>query len=249
MGKRTKTKSAPDLAQPRAGAHCHSQVFFFVVLWTILFFVIHIVTSVQVWDRYLLPVAPVLALLIGYLAGRWTTNVAFPLMAGALVLWFCVLTPPALTAARGQLPIGGDHGAYTGLAEVVAWLQQEAPDDVVLYHHVLGWNFRFYLYEQIATGRYDLRWFPSTTYLADNAAKTPHKLRLLMEPDWAPLPNLSAIMAIRGFALHKHKRFGHFTILEIADRSQGFCPWCLCKLQHSWPALTSSGDASRMSLR
>jgi hypothetical protein len=206
----------------------------------------HIITSIQVWDRYLLPVAPILALTTGWLASRWLPHAAPAQIAGALVVWFYVLAPPAITAAWGKLPIGGDHGAYTGLSEAVTWLQQEAPENVLLYHRVLGWDFRFYLYDQIATGQYELRWFPNAVYLADNVTKAPHKMRLLMEPDWAPLPNLSPMLAMRGLDLRKHQRFGHFTILEITPHAQSLCSWCLCKPRHSWPALTSSDDASRM---
>jgi hypothetical protein len=247
--KRTRKEDALDSVQPTANASRHSQTTLLLALWAIIFLLAHIVTSVQVWDRYLLPVAPVLALTAGWLATRWLTHAAPPLIAGALAVWLCVLALPAITAARGELPIGGDHGAYTGLAEAAAWLQQEAPDNVVLYHRVLGWNLRFYLYDQIARGQYELRWFPSTAYLADNATKAPHKLRLLMEPDWAPLPDLSAMLAMRGFDLHEHRRFGHFLILEIAPRAQGFCSWCLCKPQQNWPALILPGGASMMSHR
>jgi hypothetical protein len=213
-------------------------------LWTIIFITAHIITSVQVWDRYLLPAAPILALTTGWLASRWLSHAAPAQIVGALAVWFYMLAPPAIMAAWGKLPIGGDHGAYAGLSEAVVWLQQEAPDNVVLYHHVLGWDFRFYLYDKIATRQYELRWFPNTVYLADNATKAPHKMRLMMEPDWAPLPNLSPMLAMRGLELREHERFGHFTILEITPRTQSLCPWCLCKPRHGWPTLISSDEAS-----
>lgn len=248
--KRIGKASIPDPAKPSIDANRRSlAILLLFILWTIIFFAAHILTSVQVWDRYLLPVAPILALTTGWLACRRLTGIAPALAAGVWVIWFCMLAPPAITAARGELPIGGDHGAYAGLSEAMAWLQQEAPDDAVLYHRVLGWDFRFYLYDQLATGQVELRWFPSAVYLADNASKTPHRPRLLMEPDWAPLPDLSPMLAMRGFDLHKHRRFGQFAVLELAPRAQGFCSWCLCKPRHRWPALTSPTGVRMMSHR
>ena len=84
---------------------------------------------------------------------------------------------PAFAAAQGRLPIGGDHGAYSGLDEVAAWLDARADAAPVVYQRNLGWHFQFYLFDALQAGRADLRWYPSSVALADNAAKSPHRPR------------------------------------------------------------------------
>ncbi len=104
-------------------------------------------------------------------------------------------------AAAGALPIGGDHGAYAGLPAAIEQVRTLGGEQYVLYHQALGWHYRFYLYNDLnndrnndldnalGDARVDLRWqFPSTVYLADNAAKTPYPPAYLIEPDWASLP-------------------------------------------------------------
>ena len=87
----------------------------------------HVFSTVQVWDRYLLPLAPLWAWLWAWPAARlastphrnaWRMNT----LRGLLLMAAVCLVPPGLAAARGDLPIGGDHGDYTGLRETMAWV-------------------------------------------------------------------------------------------------------------------------------
>ncbi|HXF61720.1 MAG TPA: hypothetical protein VNK95_08885, partial [Caldilineaceae bacterium] len=219
--------------------------------WGAAYWALHVVTTVQVWDRYLLPLAPLWAWLLAWPAARlktwpspsplssaspsapspawqpWRARLAQSLSL-LLLLMALGLLPPALTAAAGGLPIGGDHGDYSGLPEALAWVAAQ-PRPQTLYHHALGWHARFYLYEAVETGAVGLRWFPSAVYLADNAAKSPYPRRYLVLPDWAPLPDLPLHLATRGLALHTRLRSGRFTVYEIAaHRPQAACAWCWC---------------------
>ena len=83
-----------------------------------------------------------------------------------------LLAVPAVTAAQGGLPIGGDHGAYAGLDEALAAVDRPG---ALLFHRELGWHARFALFDEIRSGEVELRYFPSTVYLADSATKAPHK--------------------------------------------------------------------------
>jgi hypothetical protein len=176
----------------------------------------------------------------------------------------CVL--PGVAAARGHLPIGGDHGDYAGLAEAVAWvrgqcrapeakairLQNRAPlmglnDDsdggraefgggymrgegcpAILYHQALGWHFRFYLYDD--RERFDLRWFPSAAYLADNAAKAPYPPKYLILPDWATPRDLPLHLALRGLSLEPRLQAGRFAVMAITQPPRPLCDWCKSSL-------------------
>ncbi|RME83764.1 MAG: hypothetical protein D6775_07300 [Caldilineae bacterium] len=111
---------------------------------------LHVVLSFQPWDRYLLGLAPVLALLAarGVLYGRRALGegglrrgVAAALVASTL-LW------GAWLAATARIPVGGDHGAYTGIDVVAAYLRTAVPAQRgVLYHRWLGWHWNWYLWD------------------------------------------------------------------------------------------------------
>lgn len=220
-----------------------------LTFWALAFFAVHVATTVQIWDRYLLPLAPVVALLAGWLAGRWINAVSSRWLVVGLLAWMLLLTPPAVTAAVGGLPIGGDHGAYSGLTEAINWLAAEYPHNVALYHHALGWHYRFYLYDQVAAGAYELRWFPSAVYLADNAVKAPHRPKFLIQPDWAPVRDLPLHLAVRGLQLRQRQRAGHFTVFEIVQPLQPFCTWCACAAPQRFPIFTPFVDEGLMSRR
>ncbi len=214
-----------------------------LVLWSIGFLALHIVTSIQIWDRYLLPMVPMLCLLVAWAVGQTShrfsriDSLYWPL-TGALVGLFCLL-PPTLLASAGRLPIGGDHGAYRGLPETMAWLKAQPPDNAILYDQLLGWQAQFYLYDQLTSGAYERRWFPNAAYLADNAAKTPYRTRLLLQPDWAPQPDLALHLAIRQLYLIPQARFGAITIYRVQNKIQSPCDWCLCQPRNIWPVIDS----------
>jgi 4-amino-4-deoxy-L-arabinose transferase-like glycosyltransferase len=110
-------------------------------------------------DRYLLPLAPLAALLAGReidaattwaarrplwrWAGRplwrWVGRLAAIGLAAALVI-------PAMRASAGAYPVGGDHGAFDGIEQVAAELRALTPGSVV-YYDVLGWTLHYYLFD------------------------------------------------------------------------------------------------------
>jgi hypothetical protein len=225
-----------------------------LAMWAAAFLALHVLSTVQIWDRYLLPLAPVVALLGAFgaeyaLAGRksavwkpqiWTRRHPSPLRATFILsLWLLLLTEPAVQAAQGQLPIGGDRGAYTGIEQVAAWLETHADALPVVYHRTVGWHFRFHLFVPIQDGHIDLRWVPSTVHLADNAAKTPHRPRYVVEADWSPERNLTVQLAMRGLSVHELLRAGRFTLYEIVERTASPAAWRVCRMPDTFPhALT-----------
>ena len=144
----------------------------------------------------------------------------------ALTLSVLLLLPPAWSAARGRTLIGGDHGAYDGLHEALAWIETNAPDEAILYHRELGWHYQFYLFDQVQDGRYQLRWFPNAVTLADNVAKTPHPYKFYIQPAWAPLRDGRRHMDVRGIELVERARFDQMTVYELQVEDTGYCDWC-----------------------
>ena len=199
--------------------------------WAAAFALLHVATSVQVWDRYLLPLTVPLLLLGAWAAAPSPPGEGLPGSGGtswkSLLLAFLLLAgiPPAWQAAQGQLPIGGDHGDYAGLNEALAAVEQPGS---LLFHRELGWHARFTLFDAIADGALQLRYYPSSTYLADAATKAPHKQRFVIAPDWSPLPDLPLQLAMRGLQAHVVLRTGHFTVYRIAERPLGDASWRVC---------------------
>ncbi|MEM7535479.1 MAG: glycosyltransferase family 39 protein [Chloroflexota bacterium] len=221
------------------------------LLWGLGYLAIHILTTIPAWDRYLLPLAPIVALLMGVI-GTYLWSIKPPALQGratgrervsyilsllgrrALLLLMLVLSiQPSIQAASGRLPIGGDHGAYDGYREAVQWVKEQLTEDdavqIVLYHRVLGWHHRFYFYEEIHRGDMSLRWFPHEVYLADNAAKTPHRRRLLITPQWVPLRTLELHLQMHHLTRQEKAVFGAFTLYEITQPMDHRCDWCLCQ--------------------
>lgn len=138
-----------------------------------------------------------------------------------------LLGMPAVAAAQGGLPIGGDHGAYAGLDEALAAVDKPG---ALLFHRELGWHARFALFDELRNGEMELRYFPSTVYLADSATKSPHKARFVIVPDWAPLPDLGMQLAVRGLREELVLRSGHFTVYRIDEVPAGDASWRMCSL-------------------
>lgn len=232
------------------GAHCGPAPL--LALWALSFLLVHVLTSVQVWDRYLLPLVLPLALLGGWAAATLARGFPpaearrFPAIAavvlGAAMLG-TILAWPAVQAAGGGFPVGGDHGAYDGLDAAFAFVRKaKAGGPVVLHHRELGWHAHFYLFDAVRTGDLELRYYPHAVYLADSATKLPHRRHLVIVPDWAPMRDLGGQLANRGLAAQERLRTGHFTVLEIAPLARGDAGWRVCRPASAalptWPALT-----------
>jgi hypothetical protein len=179
----------------------------------------HTVVQFSVWDRYLLPLVPVVGLVLGRLAAHgWKplqrvvialrklpaadspcdilTGNSPPQVQGATVrgyklrlreAWIVAVCLVALLsgikAAFNGYPVGGEHWAYQGLDEVVAYLIENAAPDAVLYHHWLRWHYTFYLHGT----DFELRWWESGEHLHQEATRTPDREQYIVLPDWRTL--------------------------------------------------------------
>ena len=187
-----------------------------------VFVLFHAVLSFQVWDRYLLGLVPCLALvlarvlvvawrLVARLAetalarfpscGSWTRAAGMVFKTVAVALLLVVLAGPVQDAANSRYPIGGDHGAFEGIDQVVAYLRT-VPADTTLYHHWLGGHWRFYLW----SNPYDFRYWRNGADLARQAADRPGADRYIVFPSWeSPTPARLALEA-RGLSLREVHR-------------------------------------------
>ncbi len=201
-----------------------------LLLWSCGFVLLHVTSSVQIWDRYLLPLAPLAALALGRAGARLAGGRSRGWLAGLLLL--LILLPPGLAAAQGGLPVGADHGDYAGLNESIAWLRVNAPAGGVVYHRDVSWQLRFAFFavnpSQSDGALYELRWFPNAVYLADNGAKTAARRKFLIEPAWAVVDSASQRLAQRGLGWEARLRAGNFTLYELTSPPALPCDWCIC---------------------
>ena len=184
--------------------------------WVVMYWGTHAVVSLPLWDRYFLPIAPVFAILSGWIGGRILAPGTNLWRKAVIGLWIVLLLPGAVQAARGGLPIGGDHGAYDGLREVSDWLDDHSPPGTILYHQALSWHLQFYLYENPRD--YKVRWFASPVALADDAAKRPQQARFVIAPSWRPLRNSYPHLAARELELVRRIRTEQFAVYELILR-------------------------------
>lgn len=187
-----------------------------ICAWMAAYWAVHAVGSLPLWDRYFLPVAAAFALITGWVGAAALSAAAGRWKWAAILFWILLLLPGGLQAAKGRLPIGSDHGAYNGLRESIAWLDEHSPQGTLLYHQVLSWHLQYYLYEN--PRQYTVLWFASPVALADNAAKRPGPGKFLLNPAWMPLRNRDPHLAARGLELIERFKADEFSVYELVRR-------------------------------
>ncbi len=155
-----------------------------ILLFVTAYLALHWLWAVPVWDRYLLPILPQIAILFGpglsalyssfvvrrssflgqrsAVGGRRSRHFALV----ALAVLAVASLPTAAAARAGRFPIGGQPAADGGAARAALALK-DAPYGTVLYDHWVSWHWRYQLFD----GRVYVSWFPhADALLADLAA-------------------------------------------------------------------------------
>jgi 4-amino-4-deoxy-L-arabinose transferase-like glycosyltransferase len=187
----------------------------------LVYFLLHWLWAFPVWDRYLLPLVPVLAVLLGRVCacfahrlqsaiGHWS----FVICHLSLVI---LLALPAFNAAHSLYPVGGDHGAYDGIDEVAAFLRG-LPEGTVVYQHWLGWHYAYYLFDAPIY----LAYWPTPAWLAqDVRAFGEAEPRYVAFPSWESSARVEQALGGVGYGLEpvltKIRRDGtpSFTVYHI----------------------------------
>jgi hypothetical protein len=187
----------------------------FLASFLLIYFLLHWLWAFPVWDRYLLPLVPVLAILLGrtsalfashlqskarrvpslarhspLVIGHWSLVIGHSLLAILLVL-------PAWNAAHSRYPIGGDHGAYDGIDQVAAFLRG-LPEGTVIYQHWLGWHYDDYLFDAPVYVAY----WPTPAWLAqDVRAFGGREPRYITFPSWESPARVKGALTRVGYEL------------------------------------------------
>ncbi len=161
-----------------------------LVGWALLVWAGYVVSTLAVWDRYILVLAPVWAVLV---ARGWSVLAPRKVLARWQAIIVVLALAVGIQAGRAAFPVGGDHGAYDGVDVVSAYIMRELPPGGVVYHHWLGWHYGFYLFG----APYDYRWWKNTDWLARDAATNPGLERVVVFPAWEEATRQQALALLR----------------------------------------------------
>ncbi|MGC8878799.1 MAG: ArnT family glycosyltransferase [Anaerolineae bacterium] len=190
----------------------------------LLFLVGHAFVGFQVWDRYMLGAVPLLLFLLARVmtlpwnvlheCGTWLAPKAVvssgscpvcnrkPWLSTAYIVVVLALlssTPASIQdAAASRFPIGGDHGAYDGIDQLVAYFKT-VPENTTFYHRWLGPHWRFYLWGS----PYDFCMWTSPDDLAAQASARPGARRYIVFPSWRSATEARLALKRQGLALRE----------------------------------------------
>jgi 4-amino-4-deoxy-L-arabinose transferase-like glycosyltransferase len=139
----------------------------FLSLFLLAYLLLHWFLAIPVWDRYLLPLLPIIAVLIGGMVNsQWSMvngqrgRVALFVISSLLIV---NLFSSALDGRNGRFPIGGSPQADGGAGQVAALLY-DAPYGTVLYDHWYSWQWNYHLFWR----RVHVNWVPHPAALAED---------------------------------------------------------------------------------
>lgn len=164
------------------------------------YLILHLATSIAPWDRYALPLAPVLALLLARVIVWWADRFAARGRRQATVALAAAVVAGSLwamtVAASPRFPVA-DHATYDGAPALAQYIRSREPATSVVYHRWYGWHYGFYLYGTDL----DLRWWQSPEDLARLAGAERDRRQLLAIPVAEDRAAVEAALAQSGLAL------------------------------------------------
>ena len=161
--------------------------------------VLHVVLIFPAWDRYMLPLTPLCALLIAAaLVWLYDCLPGGSVKLGMLALAALLLALPARAALADQIQVGRDFNQHAGVEQVGQWFWQIDTTAAILYDHDLSWELDYYTF-----GRgLDRRWFTDGAQLAQDAAHMPLARRFVVVAEWESLyPELEQALAAENLML------------------------------------------------
>ncbi len=193
-----------------------SQADRFILIFILGYGLFHWLWAIPAWDRYLLPLLPLMALLLARAYGDLLAHLpaAAPVwqVRGVLVILALVLVSASWSARNGRYPLGSFPQADLGAAEVAAALA-DAPYGTVLYDHWFSWQWRYHLFDK----RVFVSWFPHGDALAADLAAFAQD----GSPRYLALPNTAVAQPIirtvqeAGFGLTAVTQSDHIVLFKI----------------------------------
>lgn len=210
------------LRRPTTGSAFYDLLF---VGFSLVYFWLHWLIAFPTWHRYLLPLLPVLAILLG----RVIAQVAV-LGSGGVWMWprrvlslgivLAVLFVPAREAAAGRSTVAEEHAVYRNVEQVTDFLSH-LEEGAVVYHHWLGWHYHYALFDAPVY----LAFWPTPSWLAqDVQAFGDRGARYIAFPPWESPERVAQRLAEVGYRLDLVKSVpgdggGSFVIHRITAAS------------------------------
>ncbi|MBN8593039.1 MAG: DUF2029 domain-containing protein [Anaerolineae bacterium] len=198
--------------------------------YTALYLLAHWLLPFNTYDRYLLPLVPLVISLLarsvqeigkayavliysGRIYGRRRPNPPLrPHLATTYVLIGLTLLPAAWSAARLHVAVGGDRGQLAGIDALADWLEAK-PLGTIIYDRWLGWGLEYY---RGSWSDKRMVYYPTPGELARGAAAQPDPA-----PRYFPMPvEVSAegwLQALReaGFSINRAYESARFIVYEL----------------------------------
>jgi 4-amino-4-deoxy-L-arabinose transferase-like glycosyltransferase len=203
-----------------------------LVAFLLYFVAVHTVLSFSVWDRYMLGLVPVAAILLAramllpldLLAeqiGQSTRRKAVYL-ASLAILICAVVAAPTQAAMRYAFPVGGDHGAFQGIDDVADYFRGNAPAGSIVFHKWLAWHYSFYMFDVPLEYYY----YPDHDFVLTSADRLPNLKKYVVFPSWTSADELGGVLNAGGWGLNELYRTYRpdgtvsFTIYQIEPLDQ-----------------------------
>ena len=201
-----------------------------LILFLLGYFLFHWLFAIPVWDRYLLPLVPLVAVLFGrgvMVIGGWglgagdrrleirdwrLSRITHHASRIILLVLLLMLFPTALSARDGNFPVGGLRFADQGAGELAGYLA-EAPYGTVLYDHWYSWQWGYHLFDQ----RVFVSWFSNADTLVENlnVFKDDPAPRYIALPNTAVSDPIHQALNNAGFSLQPIANEGMISLYQI----------------------------------
>ncbi len=178
-------------------------------IFLVYFIALHTVLSFSVWDRYLLGLAPVVAVLLARVVllpydvladrARKPVGARAAYVVALAVFLFAALLQPTRVALRYDFPVGGDHGAFQGIDVVANHLRANAAPRSVVFHRWLGWHYSFYMFDL----PFDYYYYPDYAFVLDTANTLPNLEKYIVFPSWTSAEELATVLYNGGWELNE----------------------------------------------
>jgi len=180
-----------------------------LVVFFVYYMAVHTLLTFSVWDRYMLGLVPVVAILLArvvllpldLLLHRTGHNVRAKAtyLASVAVLLALVVLAPTQVALRYGFPVGGDHGAFQGIDDVADYFRANAPAGSIVFHKWLAWHYSFYMFDVPV----EYYWYPDHDFVLTSAERLPNLKKYVVFPSWTSADELEGVLNAGGWSLNE----------------------------------------------
>jgi 4-amino-4-deoxy-L-arabinose transferase-like glycosyltransferase len=181
-------------------------------IWLLGFAALHIIFTLNLFDRNLILVLPIVAVMVGIAVTDMQKDVPTKIIAASLFLCFSVLCFFAFSAAWGDLPIGGDDGRYNGIDELADYMNRK-PVATVIYDTWLDWELDYYMGQWTDKRRV---FYPNAELLLRDALSLDESgSRYFIVPAWIDESAWLETLREGGFSVNLDREFENFHVWEL----------------------------------